>query len=330
MSVSILISLIAAASAGTTLASAGNFTDLVVFGDSLSDNGNYYAMYGYPPPPYWEGRFSNGPVWVEQMANHLGLESAAISDRAVAGALTTNVLSLQIRPYLVEKGAADPRALYVYWAGANDLLALLESGGSPERMIARAMHETGAGLLALIASGARHILVVNLPDISLTPLIQETRDDSLIQTVRALTEAYNGALATVLGTLEAATGLDFVEMDSFAFTQETVAEPADKGFRAVDWPALSPDGRVAKDPDHFLFWDGIHPTRRAHSFIMGGVLKELGVRWGDVNGDGVLTQADLHSLALAYGDSTPGTAADMDGDGIVNRADLELLHLVLR
>ena len=44
---------------------------VIVFGDSLSDNGNRSATSGNPPgPPYYRGpngftRFSNGPVWVE-------------------------------------------------------------------------------------------------------------------------------------------------------------------------------------------------------------------------------------------------------------------------
>ena len=40
------------------------FEQIVVFGDSLSDNGNQYKNTGQPPsPPYYNGRFSNGPTW---------------------------------------------------------------------------------------------------------------------------------------------------------------------------------------------------------------------------------------------------------------------------
>ena len=33
----------------------------VVFGDSLSDNGNTLAAAGVPQPPYYDGRWTDGP-----------------------------------------------------------------------------------------------------------------------------------------------------------------------------------------------------------------------------------------------------------------------------
>ncbi|MCX7056079.1 MAG: SGNH/GDSL hydrolase family protein, partial [Proteobacteria bacterium] len=55
---------------------------IVVFGDSLSDPGNYYAAFGtlslppyapLPDSPYAIGRahYSNGPTWIEQLADTL-------------------------------------------------------------------------------------------------------------------------------------------------------------------------------------------------------------------------------------------------------------------
>ena len=70
----------------TTIASAGVFTAVISYGDSLSDNGNLYALTGQPPsPPYYMGRFSNGPVTVEQLAGSLG---SPLLDFAYGGATT--------------------------------------------------------------------------------------------------------------------------------------------------------------------------------------------------------------------------------------------------
>jgi Phospholipase/lecithinase/hemolysin len=59
---------------GALPAHAAAYSALYVFGDSLSDNGNIPAASGYrPSAPYADGRFSNGPVAVEYLADNLGL-----------------------------------------------------------------------------------------------------------------------------------------------------------------------------------------------------------------------------------------------------------------
>jgi cholinesterase len=44
---------------------AATFSQLFVFGDSLSDPGNFFNLSGGTNPlaPYAQGRLSNGPVW---------------------------------------------------------------------------------------------------------------------------------------------------------------------------------------------------------------------------------------------------------------------------
>jgi outer membrane lipase/esterase len=78
-------------------AAAGPFSSLVVFGDSLSDVGNIDNatpfFFKYPGQYYYQGRFSNGPVWVEPLAAGLGLPTIAAStdggnDFAYGGAQT--------------------------------------------------------------------------------------------------------------------------------------------------------------------------------------------------------------------------------------------------
>src|SRR5882762_6059918 len=68
-----------------------SFTALYVFGDSLSDTGRSPA----PAPSYYNGRYSNGLLWVEYLSVELGLPYNASNNFAVSGS-TTPELSSQL------------------------------------------------------------------------------------------------------------------------------------------------------------------------------------------------------------------------------------------
>ena len=77
-----------------TTASAFPFDEIVVFGDSLSDQGNLSTLTGGLIPPgnpairpfYVDGRFSNGPIWVDHLqSDDPGL---SVTNFAVGGAFT--------------------------------------------------------------------------------------------------------------------------------------------------------------------------------------------------------------------------------------------------
>ncbi|KAJ9049302.1 hypothetical protein DSO57_1039461 [Entomophthora muscae] len=67
---------------------ATSYDRVIAFGDSISDNGNVFQMSaGFMPDPseYKEGRFSDGPTWVEYLAQGL---HANLTDLAYGGATT--------------------------------------------------------------------------------------------------------------------------------------------------------------------------------------------------------------------------------------------------
>ena len=120
-------------------ASAGPFSSLVVFGDSLSDVGNIAsATLGiYPGSTYYNNRFSNGPVWVEALSGDLGLGSiqrstAGGNDFAYGGAQTTGTggfngifirdVDEQVSQFLNTR-TVDPGALFVVYAARTIFLA---------------------------------------------------------------------------------------------------------------------------------------------------------------------------------------------------------------
>ena len=131
-------------SAGQAVA-ASPYTAIYSFGDSLSDVGNVYLAKGglEPASPYVGGQFSNGPVWVQDLAGMLGLPAltpslAGGNDYAFGGATTgyrgTNNkevpnLAQQIATFSLDHAFKAPSsALYTFSIGANDLFGILDAG----------------------------------------------------------------------------------------------------------------------------------------------------------------------------------------------------------
>ena len=158
-------------------AQAATYSRVIAFGDSLSDTGNFLALTGNTlpqPGDYFEGRFSNGTVAVEWLADGLGV---ALQNYAYGGAKTGTGgqivgtgLQSQVLQFASSLGdaPADPNALYFVWGGANDLRDITPA------TFASTISGTITNLTGIVGSlyqlGARHFLLPNLPDLGITPL----------------------------------------------------------------------------------------------------------------------------------------------------------------
>ena len=105
--------------APTAYGSFLSFQNLVVFGDSLSDNGNTFISVGLPKAPYYDGRWTNGRNWVDYFSQLAGIPDVSAFLRnggtnfAVGGS-TSLYLAGEIATYLADNaGRADPANLYV-------------------------------------------------------------------------------------------------------------------------------------------------------------------------------------------------------------------------
>jgi GDSL-like Lipase/Acylhydrolase len=67
-----------------------SFTALYAFGHSVSDTGRNPAS---PPTSYFNGRYSNGLLWVEYLSTSLGLAYNAANNFAVSGSSTSDLQS---------------------------------------------------------------------------------------------------------------------------------------------------------------------------------------------------------------------------------------------
>jgi thermolabile hemolysin len=240
---------------------------LVVFGDSLSDTGTVFRATGglYPSdPPYFQGRYSNGRVWVEYLADQLGLSAGQISNFACGGATTSGEFSnlvpgllAQVQSFTKRQSNTTSNVLYVLWAGANDYLQGTTNPTLPVANISKAI-ESLAGI------GATKILVANLPDLGQLPATRNTANSSNLST---LTEAHNSGLRRSLKVLkQRRSDLQIAMLDANSLYRQAITNPAQFGFTQVTSACLI-GSSSCRNPEQFLFWDSIHPTTAGHQIL---------------------------------------------------------------
>ena len=335
----------------TTTAIAGPYTDLYVFGDSLSDVGNddFYTAGIFPGPTYFDGRFTNGPVYSELLAEGLGVGPLTRSGRLLAsifgpdgngfaygGALTsgtpigTNLvvddLDDQIDHYLFHE-TVDPGALYTVLIGANDFFGGETNVLTPAGRVANDLDR-------LADAGVENFLVLNLPELGLTPRYNGSvsGDSSQAAAFNQRARDYNAALDDVLDDLETAyPTANVFRVDLAGLLNDLIAEGADRGFTNTTDPAapgLEPgDGSydpslVVSDPDAYLFWDDVHPTAAVHRLLSFEAIRAV-LPPGDYNRDGDVTLDDYTVWRETFG-STTDLAADGDSSGRVDASDYAL------
>ena len=292
---------------------AGPYTGLVVFGDSLADSGNNAFVFdnilGPPLPPgtlrthvpipsrvfiptfpYESGRYSNGPVWVEQLASRLGVSAAPSltggTNFAFGGAATgpsgsSFPFSLrdQVSMFLSASGGTAPSGnLYVVEGGGNDArdaFALFAGGGDPAPLLAAYGLNIAAILGRLELGGAAHILLADVPDIGKTPAIQAL-GPVFAAAATTIAAAFNEVLGLTLASLPPSILGDIELLDLFGLQDKLFADPASLGFTDVTSACAFSLSCIA-DPAGVFYWDGIHPTTSGHGLIAREALAALGI-----------------------------------------------------
>jgi len=279
------------------------FSRIVVFGTSLSDPGNAFALdrrqstppYAslsqllVPDAPYAKGghHFSNGATWVEQFARPLGLAASVrpafvganvgASNYAVGGARARedgiNVnLSTQVGTFLSDFGGMAPAdALYVLEIGGNDVRDALAAGADGGPVVSDALAAIGANIDVLYTAGARHFLITNGPNLRLTPAVRilDTFSPGAAQAADLLAQSFNAGLEALLTSLEGLPEIEIARLDIYQKLGELVADPQAFGLSEVEGACITPEVPpfTCKTADDFLFWDGIHPTRAGHAIF---------------------------------------------------------------
>ena len=262
-------------------------------------------------PPYFQGRFSNGEVWVDLLAEKLDLQlrpflrggtnyafgGAAIGFdrpdlfendvRVLIPSLRTQVTTFLIQ-HLFDK--ADPTALYIVWGGANDLRDALVTAPDPFAEARQAVEDLAAAIADLAEAQAVSFVVPNMPNLARTPE-SRMRSSAAMAQATAVSMTFNDALTTALDALEATHPITIIRHDTFTLLEDIIREPDRFGVTNVTETCLAGDpfsgGTPCPHPETYLFWDSIHPTTTAHARLAE------------------LAFAALALLRVAHGDNSP-------------------------
>lgn len=211
------------------------------------------------------------------------------------GQLTVPVTRQMANQLAAAGGVYAPTDLVTVLAGANDLFvqmgvvqATVGAGGDPAaagQAAGQAM-AVAAGQLAtavktqVVGKGARRVVVLSMPDVSLTP--DSLRTDAATRgLIRQLSQAFNAVLQQQLASVP-----EVLFVDSFAALQAWTANPASVGLSNVSStacnPALAPSSLfctaatvVPGDVSRYLFADGVHPSPYGHELVARTVVDAM-------------------------------------------------------
>jgi phospholipase/lecithinase/hemolysin len=265
---------------GSTI-SPGQVSQIVTFGDSLSDAGNAsIATFGAVPGPGYAtrtvtgipfpvGYFTNpqsgtGPsgLWIDQFAAKLGVAdpSPALaplggSNYAVGGALTGSAtpggMQTQVNLFLAtHPGNASPTALYTLWGGGDDIFAAQNPITAADN-IATQIQE-------LAGDGAQNFLWFNLPNLGQNPSL-----NGVPAAANLASQAFNQEWALQVANLDAL-GLNVIGVNIDTLFNDILANPAAFGFNNV---VAACNATPGCNPNTFLYWDSLHPTTYADSLV---------------------------------------------------------------
>jgi phospholipase/lecithinase/hemolysin len=256
-----------------------SFTALYAFGDSLSDTGRN------PPSQvssYFNGRFSNGPLWVEYLSANLGLPYNAANNFAVSGS-TTSDLQAEIAGLPTSPNLSS--ALFTIESGGNDFLDNANLGTNDPAwsiIVSNAVLNLTNAIATLYADGAREILVLNLPNLGQTPFFNNFPANYRVY-VDSKVAAFNSQFESVVSNAnQQIPGLRIYTADFNQMLTNILNTPAAFGFTVSTIGALQDPNLTDKSftgpGANYVFWDQIHPTTKGHAMMATLAFRCVGVQ----------------------------------------------------
>lgn len=244
------------------------FDEIIVFGASMSDDGNAYILTDgqYAAEPNYLGRFCNGPVWVEKLAENLGFgtpteddpipapSEAGGTNYAVGGAssgyeesrLGAPGMGLQIDYFFADGHTLDGDELLVVQGGGNESSAVIAAKNVVDHVE------------RLAEAGGKYFLVNNHFRASQAPGVTS---DGWADVYVA---KYGELLAEGLDEVEAEYDIVIYRFDMLGLTDDMIAEPSAYGLTNITDPLRASEGG---DADEYMWWDQHHFTTKVHGIF---------------------------------------------------------------
>ncbi|MDE1465211.1 SGNH/GDSL hydrolase family protein [Spartinivicinus poritis] len=231
---------------------------IVIFGDSLSDTGKMYKKTkGWLPssPPYYTGRFSDGPVWVDYIKEAFQKKAIdlTIINESEGGATAAayekesynptyqviNNLEHEVEQFL-EHDKFQTSDLVIIWAGANDYVT------NNWRDTDRVMLAIDRTISQALIGGAAQVLVINIPKLNITPF-SIYYDNTQSADLENVSTKHNQELIRLMSTrnpdkvrlfdvaselkeiIQNASSLGFTNIDQACYTKGYIWRPFIKG-----------------------------------------------------------------------------------------------------
>ena len=277
--------------------SVGPYSDLIVFGDSLSDPGNvnFLTEGAIPPEPFYtDGQYTNGEAWASQLgADFESGTNFAYGDAKAVGGEDDIVPDFEEQRDLFLNSYADDayaddlgdNPLTAVWLGGNDLRVLLDPEApllDPFVLIDSVTTEIVTGIMELADTRLDDFLVFGLPDLGLIPAVVNDPEDSAAGTF--LTDSFNAMLYGKIDAFFTDNPLINVSFfDTKSFFADLLEDADELGLKNLTEACLVFDddktdenefsycGFNGEDPNTYVFFDGLHPTQPIHSALAAGV-----------------------------------------------------------
>lgn len=283
---------------------------IIVFGDGLSDMGQWGKLTNYKYPPadagFYESRWTNGKVWIELLAEKLDIKLTLNENYAIGGATTgyynineplrqalqldstvkLNGMLGQVEEFLSANSLIDDKTLFSLWAGGHDIGSYLDYG-QPDLELYPPSENFKKAVSMLVNAGAKNIMIGTMPDMGYTPSYFGTEHQ---QKASGLCAALNEGIDKIISSYKNS-DVKFIKIDGAKIFSEVGMNPAKYGIKYLE-PYLPiniinfnnplektnidiPNKEKGLNPEEFMNWWAVSASAKMHKIIAEEAFKQL-------------------------------------------------------